>query len=96
MNRQKRITLSILALCALALLVPLVLAQGNGVPTFSSPLPTLPPWCEDVGNVQPCLPWRPTPRPPATPTPTPGVPPEGTAPGLRLYLPLVTSHWGNP
>ena len=92
MNRQKRITLSILALCALALLVPLVLAQGNGVPTFSSPLPTLPPWCEDVGNVQPCLPWRPTPLPPATPVATRRMigPPVG--PDLRLYLPLVTSQ----
>lgn len=36
--------------------------------TFESPLP---PWCEDNGGQQPCLPWRPTPMPLGAPASAP-------------------------
>jgi len=61
--------------------------------TFESPLP---PWCEDNGGQQPCLPWRPTPAPLATSAPMdqsgqdqspeiqPGAMPATIQPGVML------------
>jgi hypothetical protein len=86
MNRKKKVLLTILVFC-IFILVPLVLAQDNDnkVPTFQSPMP---PFCDETGGVQPCLPRRPT-LSPATPTltPTPGM---ADANQIRyVFLPLV-------
>ena len=58
-------------------------AQPPAQTTGPLPTPTLPPWCEDTGGEQPCLPWRPTPVPVTT-----EVPPLSTR-VHRVYLPVV-------
>jgi LPXTG-motif cell wall-anchored protein len=49
---------SIFLFCILA--AALTLGAAPKPMTFESPMP---PWCEDNGNQQPCIPWRPTPMP---------------------------------
>ena len=93
MNTRQVICLTVAAICIVAL-APALLAQPDRQAESPLPTPTLPPWCEDVGSQQPCLPWRPTPMPTgvASPTPIPNVPPAVTAPRWRFYLPMVVAN----
>ena len=85
MNKRMMIYWVLLALCFAAMLAPVALVAQPATRFASSSVPT--------PSVLPTylVPWRPTPLP-ATATPAPGVPPAGILPGLRLYLPLVTSR----
>ena len=80
-------TICLLALVVLALLPVIASAQPPRQTDSPIPTPTFPPWCEDVGGVQPCLPWRPTPPPPQTPE----APPLSSR-EHRVYLPLIAGN----